>query len=64
LGDGDTKCGEAVENGDADFRLGSLTIEVSGHQLLSDGLYAGRPLAGKALRSNVPRCLVSAWLRR
>ena len=32
LHNGNAGCGEAVEDGDADFKFGGLTVEISGHE--------------------------------
>ncbi len=64
LRSGDAESGEAVEDGDAELKFGGLTIEVAGGELLTEQRQAVHSLAGRALRSNVPRGLVSMRLRR
>ena len=64
LCDGEAERGEAIQDGDADLEFGGLAVEISGHEPLTQQLDAVHPLAGRALRSNVPRGFVSTRLRR
>ena len=46
---------EAIDKGDPDVDFGSLAIGLPRGDALTEGLPASYPLAGRALRSNVPR---------
>lgn len=49
LSDGYAECGEAVQDGDPDMEVCDLTVEVSGHEPLTEELDAMHPIVGKTI---------------
>ncbi|AUQ57402.1 hypothetical protein PhaeoP30_00457 [Phaeobacter inhibens] len=58
------KSGVAVEHSDRDLEVSDLSVEVSCHDALVNTFDTVHPLTGRAVRSTVPRGLLSARLRR
>jgi hypothetical protein len=44
--------------------LGNLSFKVPRLQRLAKQFHTKHPLTGRVMRSMIPRCFVSTWLRR